>query len=133
MGYRKLVEDDYRIIGTSFSKSASNHGMVIHTCSEDRNLVEYGFIKDECMSLKLAYKLTGRIYKEEWKARNNKNCHCVKMVDIGVYNSCRHFCRYCYANYNEKDVDINYKNHDSKSSLLIGKLNDDDIIKERRK
>ena len=107
--------------------------MVVHTCFEERDLVEYGFIKDECMSRELAFKLTGNIYKEEWKARKERLCHCVKMVDIGVYNSCRHFCKYCYANYDEKKVNDNFSKHDPKSSLLIGKLEKDDIIKVRTK
>lgn len=127
--YRNLTELDYKTIGESFSKSAKEHGMVVHTCFEDRNLVEYGFKKDECLSRELAYKLTGKIYKKEWKARK---CHCVEMVDIGVYNSCKHFCKYCYANYSEKDVKENYLNHNPKSSLLIGELKSDDIIKVRK-
>lgn len=55
------------------------------------------------------------------------------MVDIGVYNSCYHFCKYCYANYDEKKVRDNIKMHDKNSSLLMGKLESDDIIKVRRK
>ena len=133
LNYRKLTEEDYKVIGTSFSDSAKRHGMVVHTCFEERDLVEYGFIKDECMSRELAFKLTGNIYKEEWKARKERLCHCVKMVDIGVYNSCRHFCKYCYANYDEKKVNDNFSKHDPKSSLLIGKLEKDDIIKVRTK
>ena len=55
------------------------------------------------------------------------------MVDVGVYNSCSHFCKYCYANFDETSVRENYKLHDKTSSLLIGKLEKDDVIKIRRK
>lgn len=99
--YKELTEDDYKRIGLEFSRSAREHGMVVHTCAEDRNLVEYGFIKDECMSRELAFKLTGKVYKK-WNARKKVPCQCIEMVDIGVYNSCKHFCKYCYANYNER-------------------------------
>ncbi|MBR1413127.1 MAG: DUF1848 domain-containing protein [Bacilli bacterium] len=130
--YREFTEEDYKTIGTSFSNSAKNHSMVVHTCFEDRDLTEYGFVKDECLSKELAFKLTGKVYKEEWKARKERKCHCVKMVDIGVYNSCKHFCKYCYANYDEKKVIENYQHHNPNSSLLIGELTSDDIIKERK-
>ena len=133
LNYIELKEEDYRMIGTNFSKIAKEHHMVVHTCFEEHDLTEYGFIKDECMSRMLAYQLTGKIYKEEWRARKEKKCHCVSMVDIGVYNSCKHFCHYCYANYDEKKVMDNISQHDPNSSLLIGKLESDDIIKERYK
>lgn len=128
--YRKLIEKDYEIIGRSFSESAKKHHLQVHTCAETHNLKEYGFIQDECLSKELAYKLTGKIYKK-WKARKKVPCQCVEMVDIGVYNSCKHFCKYCYANYDEKTVSDNYDRHNPKSSLLIGELSSDDVIKIR--
>ena len=130
--YRKLNEEDYKTIAISFSKSAKKHNIYLHTCNEQKDLVEYGFIKDDCMSKELAFKLTNKIYKKKWKARKDLVCQCVEMVDIGVYNSCKHFCKYCYANYNELEVNDNYKKHNPKSSLLIGDLQKDDIIKIRK-
>ena len=133
LNFKELEESDYKAIGESFSTSALKHHMIVHTCFEDRDLTEYGFSKDECLSHELAYKLTGKVYKKEWKARKEGKCHCVQMVDIGVYNSCKHFCKYCYANYDEKQVQDKFINHDPNSSLLVGKLNENDIIKKRTK
>ena len=130
--FRKLTEHDYETIGRSFSKCAKKHNIVVHTCNKERNLTEFGFIKDDCTSKELAFKLTGKIYKKKWKARKDLVCQYIEMVDIGVYNSCKHFCKYCYANYDEKKVNDNYSKHNPKSSLLIGELSDDDIIKIRK-
>ena len=133
LNFKELEESDYKAIGENFSISALKHHMIVHTCFEDRNLTEYGFSKDECLSHELAHKLTGKVYKKEWTARKEGKCHCVQMVDIGIYNSCKHFCKYCYANYDEKQVQDNFINHDPNSSLLVGKLNESDIIKKRSK
>lgn len=86
----------------------------------------------ECLSHELAYKLTGKKYKN-WTARKGNKCSCVQMVDIGAYNSCKHFCKYCYANCDESQVNKNFSNHDPNSSLVVGKLQESDIMKERLK
>lgn len=132
LNYHAFTEEDYKAIGENFSKIAKENNMTVQTCFEDRNLVEYGFIKGECLSHELAFKLTGKTYKN-WTARKERKCSCVQMVDIGVYNSCKHFCKYCYANFDEKKVNSNYQNHDKFSSLLIGQLEKDDTIKRRLK
>jgi len=125
---KEFTKEDYKQIGINFSKSADRNGMTVQTCAEEENLIEYGFIKQDCIGYDLAYKLTGKTNFKKWTSRNNKNCKCVSMVDIGVYNSCKHFCKYCYANYDEKKVITNYNNHNKNSSLLIGNLESDDII-----
>lgn len=132
LNYREFKEDDYKTIGKNFSKIAASHNIVVHTCFEDRNLLEYGFSKGECLSSELAYIMTGKKYKK-WTARKGNKCNCVQMVDIGAYNTCLHFCKYCYANYDERNVCNNCKLHNPKSSLLIGELKKDDIIKIRVK
>lgn len=130
--YKKLTIDDYKKIGQSFSKSARDHNMEVFTCFEDHNLIEYGFIKGECLSHELAYQITGKKYKN-WTARKGKKCNCVEMVDIGSYNTCKHLCKYCYANYDEDAVYKNFAMHDKNSSILLGNIKKDDIIKQRKK
>ena len=132
INYKNFSESDYKQIGVNFSKSAKENGMSVQTCFEDRNLVEYGFIKGECLSHTLAFKLTGKTNFKSWKARKERKCNCVEMVDIGVYNSCKHFCKYCYANYDEDKVNNNHKSHNKYSSLLIGNLQKNDVIKVRK-
>ena len=131
LNFREFTENDYKLIGENFSKSAKENNLTVQTCFENRDLTEYGFTKGECLSHELAYILTGKKYKN-WTARKEQKCNCVEMVDIGVYNSCPHFCKYCYANFNEEKVKDNFKLHDDKSSLLVGHITKEDIIKVRR-
>lgn len=129
--YKKFTDNDLREIGLNFSKIAKKHNMTVQTCFEKENLVEYGFIKGECLSKELAYKMTGKKFKKQ-NIRKGKFCECVQMADIGVYNSCSHFCKYCYANYDEKKVFQNKLKHNPNSSLLIGEIEKDDVIKIRK-
>lgn len=130
--YRAFTREDYKKIGEAFSKSAHDNGMSVQTCFEDEDLTEYGFVKGECLSHELAYILTGKKFKSS-NVRKEKKCECVQMVDIGDYNSCMYMCKYCYANYDEKAVSSNFERHDDNSSLLIGSIQCDDVIKVRKK
>lgn len=129
----EITTSDYKQIGIKFSKIAKKHNITVQTCAEENNLIEYGFIRKDCIDKKLAKELTQKEKFKEWKSRKNENCKCVEMVDIGHYNTCLHFCKYCYANYDEKKVRFNNKKHNPNSSLLIGKIEENDIIKERKK
>lgn len=126
---KDFTKEDFEKIGKNFSSSAKKYNMTVQTCFEEENLLEYGFIKRDCVDMNLAFRLTGKTKFKKWKARK---CNCVEMVDIGVYNSCSHFCKYCYANYDEEKVICNKKIHNPKSSLLIGRLEESDVIKVRK-
>lgn len=131
--YKKLTKEDLKTIGKNFYKSAFQNGMTVQTCAEEENLLEHGFIKSDCITKEIAYKKTGKTFCKKWKARNNEYCNCIEMVDIGEYNTCPHFCKYCYANYNETLVRQKTLKHDKNSTILVGHIEEKDIIKERKK
>lgn len=123
LDYHEPSNEEYLKLKEAFEKN----DMKIVSCME--NKYHIGDEKDCCISIKYAFERTGKLVKE-WKARD---CHCVNMVDVGAYNSCLHGCKYCYANFDSKQIVSNYKMHDVNSSLLIGHLNLDDQVKIRRK
>ena len=127
-----FTKEDYKEIGINFSRIASKYNISCQTCFEKEDLVKYGFVKVDCLSKKMAYTLTGKVYRKG-RMRKENLCNCVEMVDIGFYNSCKHLCKYCYANYDEGKVLENFQNHNVNSSLLIGELSDTDVIKIRKK
>lgn len=123
LDYHEPSNEEYLKLKEAFEKN----DMKIVSCME--NKYQIGDEKDCCISIKYAFERMGKLFKE-WKARD---CHCVNMVDVGAYNSCLHGCKYCYANFDSKQIVSNYKMHDVNSSLLIGHLNLDDQVKIRRK
>lgn len=123
LDYHEPSNEEYLKLKEAFEKN----DMKIVSCME--NKYHIGDEKDCCISIKYGFERTGKLFKE-WKARD---CHCVNMVDVGAYNSCLHGCKYCYANFDSKQIVSNYKMHDVNSSLLIGHLNLDDQVKIRRK
>ncbi len=133
---KEITNEDIDNLGYHFGKISKVNNINIFTCGEERSLKEYGFIKGACISKEYALRLLKTINKEvkfkKQTARKNMPCDCVQMVDIGEYNSCLSRCRYCYANFDESKIDYSYKNHDDNSSLLVGQIEPDDIIKERK-
>jgi hypothetical protein len=125
-----LTKEKIEDLASFMGKVAAKNHLLITTCAENLPLEKFGFQNVPCTPEASIQKLLNN-HKKYRQNRTRENCSCIDMVDIGNYNVCHHFCRYCYANYDESQVLINEKQHDPTSSLLIGHLTSKDIIKEK--
>lgn len=116
----------------SLAEIAHSYGLELETCAEGIELEKYGIKHAHCIDGELFAKLFGCPLKVGKDKNQRKECGCVDSVDIGAYNTCRNGCRYCYANFNAKMVQNNQQRHNPLSPLLLGELQPDDKVTERR-
>ena len=98
--------------------------LIARIAYKDKKLMEYLGLKINILQQTLigdekipegCIDLGGGRYAMRTKKNKDKgqrhHCGCIKSKDIGQYNTCKHFCVYCYANADQKRVLENYKQH----------------------
>lgn len=129
--FHDCSDSDKIKIAQSFLEIAKKHGMELRLCSKEKWLKDYGIDVDGCLRLEDYEKASGLVLKPKKKMEARKSyCSCLLSNDIGAYQSCPHFCQYCYANREKSEIIENCRLHDDDSPLLIGNLKKDDIIKD---
>jgi hypothetical protein len=126
-----LTTDDKRQLAKGLSEIALSYGMAMDTCAEDIDLEDLNISHGRCIDDRLIEKITGCRLNVKKDKGQRLECGCVESIDIGAYNSCLNFCKYCYANYILKAVEANNKKHNPKSPLILGGLSEEDKIIER--
>lgn len=125
---RTVSRQERIIIGKNFAQIGKRHGITIKACAEGTELAPYGVDCSGCMTQQTFEKAVGCDLIIPKKKSQRAECSCVLGTDIGAYDTCGHFCRYCYANLNRENVRRNMQIHDPNSPLLIGQLNKDEVI-----
>ncbi|MBR2547962.1 MAG: DUF1848 domain-containing protein [Eubacterium sp.] len=115
-------------LGKAIIETASSHGMTVKPCAEGDELAEYGADCSGCMKISDYEKAIGRKLNAPKRKVARDLCACYLSCDIGAYNTCRHLCRYCYANVEPDKVIARSKLHDPDSPFLIGGYLDGDKI-----
>ena len=120
--------------------------LTIATCAESLDLDKCGIAHNRCIDGELMEKVfgddkelvyyirTGKLpepnlfgeipdipetHKNLKDKGQRKLCGCMISKDIGMYNTCRHFCVYCYANTSRNVVMENAKKHSDESESII--------------
>lgn len=108
------------------------YNILIETCSEDIQLLDYNIKQGKCIDDTLIEQITGKRFKKAKKDSNQRACcGCITSIDIGDYNTCLHGCQYCYATYNTEQTKNNFQQHNSQSLLLSGDVLEKDNISLR--
>lgn len=129
--YLEIEEEDMRILAKGLSEIAGKYDLPLYTCAEKVDLSRYGIEHASCIDKEKIRKLIG--YKLDIKKdpAQRKECGCVESIDVGMYDTCTHGCRYCYATASPESAGKKYKLHDPKSPILVGQLKGDETITER--
>jgi len=128
----RLTQTEMLVLAGEFSRIACTNEIALKTCAEEIDLAQYGIEHSSCIDPVLISKLTGYDISALKDPNQRDTCGCVESVDIGQYNTCRHGCVYCYANYGSASVQKSSDAHDPNSPLLIGNIEPSDRITDRK-
>lgn len=110
---------------------AQEYDLTVESCAEKINLEQFGIQHGHCIDCSLFEQLLGYRLNIDKDKNQREECGCMASIDIGMYNTCKNGCKYCYANFSSKSVIGNYSAHDPTSPLISGSIMPDDIVKER--
>ena len=125
-----LNDEQKLLLAKVLGSIAQKYKIKLQTCATNIDYTNFGIQTSGCMTLDILGKANGVKFKDLKHRGMRKNCNCIETKDIGAYDTCPNGCKYCYANSTPKRALENYKLHDKNSLILLGKINDSDIIQQ---
>jgi DNA repair photolyase len=109
--YRNFSDDEVFFMANRLFEIGRRYGIEVKSCADNQDLSPYGIGHNRCVDPELIKRLFShdpalmRFVDDCGKQKiqpHRQFCGCLPYTDIGEYNSCLHFCRYCYANLSDK-------------------------------
>ena len=125
---REVPKETRLLLGKEIIRIATACGMTVKPCAEGDELAAYGAACGGCMQISDYEKAIGKRLNAPKRKGARDACSCYLSCDIGAYDTCRHLCRYCYANTEPEAVLKHSRLHDPASPFLIGNYMEGDRI-----
>lgn len=144
ISYQEFDHDSMRSMAERIAELNVAWGLKLGTCSESIDLMDLGIEHNRCIDGSLMRRLFANDRKlqaflssgqsspslnmsglhDTWQNKfkdkgQRKECGCIVSKDIGAYDTCGHFCSYCYANKSNKSVLRNLSNADPLGESII--------------
>ncbi len=111
---------------------ARKYGFDMESCAEKIDLGPAGVRHGHCIDKALIERIIGCRLTASKDKNQRPECGCFESIDIGIYNTCRNGCRYCYATFNPEQVARQTALYHPDSPLLCSRVEEGDVIHERK-
>lgn len=132
LGLLQMTEPEMRRLATGLAGIAEKYRLRLESCAEETDLRDCGIAPGSCIDRSLFERMLGCGLRAGKDKNQRKACGCMESIDVGVYNSCRNGCKYCYANYDDKRVAQTISQYRPESPLLCGEVEPEERIVERK-
>jgi hypothetical protein len=129
---KEIPEEQMHHLAAELSGIAAKHGIELRACCEKNDFSADGVKPAACIDKELVEHICGHALSIGKDKNQRPGCGCIQSVDIGVYNTCKNGCVYCYANHSAASIDKNYQKHNPYSEILIGEVDGYEKITDRK-
>ncbi len=117
-----ITEEQMHQLAYHLSMIAKEYDIELRACCEQVDFTKDGIKPAACIDKKVIEHICGHAIPIKKDRNQRPCCGCLQSIDIGVYNTCKNGCVYCYANHSEASINNNLRRHDPSADILISNL-----------